>query len=295
MNSFQLDCFLCVSSHLNFARAAEEMNLTQPAISHQIKSLEEELGVKLFHRTTRSVSLTHEGEIFLQEASKLVIQLKSLRSKFRAPQKREILPFEIGCSSEALMWLLPDVLYRLASEVPNLHPILRNLPAPQIEKRMGEGQADAALGLKEPMTKEADLSYTELVRTPLVCICDATHPLGELEQVGLTALKEHCLVFYRPTFCSSQIARLQIELSEGKRADEIFFCDDITSAVTLVGAGFGVSVIPKIFLPYGHSPLRILPLSDREPLSFGVYLKKDASPLHKRFAALLKQTLISLP
>ena len=56
MNTIQLECFLAVGRHLNFSKAAEEIKITQPAVSHQIRSLEEELGVKLFLRTSKSVS-----------------------------------------------------------------------------------------------------------------------------------------------------------------------------------------------------------------------------------------------
>ena len=59
MNTFQLSCFLAVAETLSFARAAEQLNITQPAVTHQIHSLETELNVKLFVRTTRTVNLTH--------------------------------------------------------------------------------------------------------------------------------------------------------------------------------------------------------------------------------------------
>lgn len=65
MNTFQLSCFLQVAETLNFARAAEILHVTQPAVTQQIRSLEKELGVPLFHRTTRSVKLTQAGAAFL--------------------------------------------------------------------------------------------------------------------------------------------------------------------------------------------------------------------------------------
>ncbi len=68
MNTTQLRCFLSVAEYLSFARAAEQLNMTQPAISHQISSLEKELDVQLFVRTTRSVTLTEEGSIFINDA-----------------------------------------------------------------------------------------------------------------------------------------------------------------------------------------------------------------------------------
>ena len=68
MNTTQLECFLAVAQNLNFSKAAESVALTQPAVSHQIRSLEEELNVKLFRRNTRLVELTYFGNLFLNDA-----------------------------------------------------------------------------------------------------------------------------------------------------------------------------------------------------------------------------------
>lgn len=65
MTTMQLECFLAVTETLNFAKAASQLNVTQPAVTQQIRTLEEELNIKLFKRTTRMVQLTPEGQIFL--------------------------------------------------------------------------------------------------------------------------------------------------------------------------------------------------------------------------------------
>lgn len=80
MNTFQLECFFCVASTLNFARAAEKLNVTQPAVKHQIRSLENELNVTLFNRSVRNVSLTPEGELLLPEVKDLLIHFNSLQN-----------------------------------------------------------------------------------------------------------------------------------------------------------------------------------------------------------------------
>ena len=72
VNTFQLTCFLAVADTLNFARAAELLHVTQPAVTAQIHSLEKEMNVKLFKRTTRSVKMTEEGLIFLDDAKRIV-------------------------------------------------------------------------------------------------------------------------------------------------------------------------------------------------------------------------------
>lgn len=86
MNTFQLTCFLTVAETLSFARAAELLHVTQPAVTHQIKVLEQELGVQLFFRSTRSVLLTTEGKLFLGDAKSIVAMEKLAKSRFERPQ-----------------------------------------------------------------------------------------------------------------------------------------------------------------------------------------------------------------
>ena len=81
MNTIQLECFLSVAEHLNFSRASEELKITQPAVSHQIRSLEEELDVRLFRRTSKSVSLTQEGMLFLPDAQLILKTALSARER----------------------------------------------------------------------------------------------------------------------------------------------------------------------------------------------------------------------
>ena len=90
MNTFQLSCFLAVAEHLNFARAAEQLHVTHPAVSQQIQTLEKELNVQLFQRTTRSVKLTEEGKTFLHDARQIVEISERAKKRFDSAMPREI-------------------------------------------------------------------------------------------------------------------------------------------------------------------------------------------------------------
>ncbi len=89
MNTVQLECFISVAEHLSFSKASKVLKITQPAVSHQIQTLEEELGVKLFHRTSKSVALTEEGLLFLTDAQ-LILRTRPFRQ--RAPSHAGALP-----------------------------------------------------------------------------------------------------------------------------------------------------------------------------------------------------------
>ena len=90
MNVFQMECFLAVAENLNFARAAEQLHVTQPAVTQQIHALERELNVKLFTRTTRTVKLTEQGRTFINDAQQMVAISERAKKRFETFSDDEI-------------------------------------------------------------------------------------------------------------------------------------------------------------------------------------------------------------
>lgn len=95
MNIFQLTCFLTVAETLNFARTAERLHVTQPAVTQQIHSLEKELNTVLFRRTTRSVKITPEGLSFLDDARQMVLLADRAKRRFEEPQSKRFQVFSL--------------------------------------------------------------------------------------------------------------------------------------------------------------------------------------------------------
>ena len=124
MNTTQLECFLAVADCLNFSKAAEHLRLTQPAVSHQIKTLEDELEVELFKRSSKSVRLTQEGHMFLQYAGD-ILKLHGL-SKAQVKQcSRERPSFlSIGCRGVGDLKLMTPALDMLRREGKRVLPLL---------------------------------------------------------------------------------------------------------------------------------------------------------------------------
>ena len=90
MNTFQLECFLAVAENLSFARAAQQLHITQPAVTQQIKALEKELNAKLFARSTRSVKLTREGAVFLYDSRHILSIARRMTDRFAAAESDAI-------------------------------------------------------------------------------------------------------------------------------------------------------------------------------------------------------------
>ena len=164
MNTIQLECFIAVAQHLNFSRASESLKITQPAVSHQIQTLEEELGVKLFRRTSKSVSLTSEGIQFLPDAELILRTAHSARE--RLGRHEHFIPFEIGCHNHLEQKLLPPVFHSLAKEFPLLRPSVRLVPFPSLLGLVENQQIHAAFGIKEEQNKSS-LFFRELYSAPV--------------------------------------------------------------------------------------------------------------------------------
>ena len=118
MNTVQLECFVAVAEYLNFSKASRSLKITQPAVSHQIQALEEELETKLFNRTSKNVTLTQEGILFLTDA-KLILKT-AFSAKERLGSHEHFIPLELGCHNYMELNLFPPILEKLSAEFPQI-------------------------------------------------------------------------------------------------------------------------------------------------------------------------------
>lgn len=121
MNSFQLTCFLTVAETLSFARSAERLSVTQPAVTHQIRSLETELGVTLFNRNTHSVELTKAGYMLIDDARTMVNTSLRIQKRFENMQEQEFPELRIGCHSDGYLLNLSEILREFSKVYPDVH------------------------------------------------------------------------------------------------------------------------------------------------------------------------------
>lgn len=287
MNTVQLECFVSVAEHLNFSKASKVLKITQPAVSHQIQTLEEELEVKLFHRTSKSVSLTQEGILFLADAQ--LILKTALSAKERLGMREHFIPFELGCHNHMELNLLPPILKQLMQEFPLLRPSIRLVPFPSLISLVENSQVQAALGIKEE-SKKSILFFKELCVVPVACVCSPEHPLAQHQTLTKDQLKGNFIA------CSPrQISNAVFSAQSGVLADlppeQRFFTENIESALALAKAGIGYTLYPDI--PQAREAgLCYLPVHDLPGISFGVYYPYGQNhPVLKRFLTLISRSL----
>ena len=292
MNTDQLKSFIQVAENLNFARAAEILKITQSAVSRQIHSLENELGTKLLHRTTRTVILTPAGISFLEDAKNVMGRLKVAEQKIQRHQSTTIQVLTIGCQNEANLDLLCKVLKSCKQQIPELYPFLKVIPHRSILNLFYQDELDLLFGFQEDIPIKNDTIYIELFQIPLCCIVPASHPWAERPELAKEELYLENIVVCNSYAIPARVAEMQNQISQHILPESTYMCENLQVLLTLVRAGYGCSVLP--LMNFVNADIRGIPLKDSEPLSYGIFFKKSShSPLLKKFISIVTNTSYS--
>ena len=237
----QLRYFDALARHCHFGRAAEACAISQPALSMQIKEMEEVLGGVLLERGTRQVGLTSFGEEAAQRVRNILRSVDELGDFARASQDRLVGRLRIGMIPTVAPYLLPAVIGNLTRTHPELDLHVRETLTPKLIQELAEGRLDAAivaLPVSEPSLAEVALFAENflLVRpgedegTPV--------PSGEaLREMRLLLLEEgHCFRDQALAFCKMRSSPLR----------EVLDASSLSTLVQMVSAGIGVTLIPEI-------------------------------------------------
>lgn len=240
----QLRYFEAVARLGHFGRAADDCAISQPALSMQIKELEESLGTALFERGGRQVRLTSFGEMFATRAHDILRRVEELGDLARAAGDRFSGRLRLGIIPTVAPYLLPTLIGRLGSAFPDLDLQLRETVTPKLLAEIAEGRIDAAiiaLPVSEPSLQEVSL-FTEsfvLVRPEAEAALPVPAP-EHLREMRLLLLEEgHCFREQAISFC---------ELGT-RQPREILDGSSLSTLVQMVGAGIGVTLIPEMAVP----------------------------------------------
>lgn len=262
--------------HSHFGRAAEACSISQPALSMQIKELEETLGLALFERSARQVRLTGFGSEFALRAREILRSIDALGELAQAWQDRLVGPLRIGVIPTVAPYLLPTIVGNLARLHEGLDIHVRETLTPRLIQELIEGRLDTAivaLPVSEPSFTEVAL-FTEsfvLVRPSE----DAGKPVPDrdsLREMRLLLLEEgHCFRDQALAFCNLSSVRTR-ELLDGS---------SLSTLVQMVGAGIGVTLIPEmaVAMETRSAPVSITRFADPQPSRTIGMIWRKTSPL----------------
>jgi LysR family hydrogen peroxide-inducible transcriptional activator len=237
----QLRYLEALAQHGHFGRAAEACAISQPALSMQIRELEEELGAALFERGPRQVRLTGFGEEFALRARGILRSVDELGDLARASQDRLVGRLRIGVIPTIAPYLLPTIIGNLTRVYAGLDIHIRETVTPKLIQELTEGRLDTAivaLPVSEPSFAEVALFNEDfvLVRPGE----DAGKPVPNVEMLSemrLLLLEEgHCFRDQALSFCNRHAALPR----------ELLDCSSLSTLVQMVSAGIGVTLIPEM-------------------------------------------------
>lgn len=288
MNTIQLRCFLSVAEYLSFARASEQLNMTQPAISHQIASLEKELDTKLFIRTTRTVILTQEGAVFYDDAKKLIQIMYTAKNRVKNLNEQTSQIFNIGIHTYPELKMVSQILTALSPDFPLMRPNIKMLPSKSLRNLLDTKDIHAMLSYRiETSIKEPGV-YEELCQCSLSCVAPSSHAFSQKNCISLADLNTEHLILYETHKNPPAISHLQTYFVETHAPHKLTYTDNPSCALALVSAGFGITVIPDL-PPLRNPMLSYIPIQNSALLSYGIYYHSlKEQPILKHFIEQMK-------
>lgn len=258
-----------------FSAAAEACSVTQPALSMQIKEMEEGAGAALLERGPRGVRLTAFGEMVHLRAKAMLAILDDLDDLARTLGGKPAGKLRLGVIPTIAPYLLPAVITRLAQDFPGLHPILRESMTSRLIEELNDGRIDAAilaLPVSEPTLTEVSLfnEHFVLIRPAE----DAAKPVpnrDKLREMRLLLLEEgHCFRNQALSFCDMPSTQPR-EMLDGS---------SLSTLVQMVGVGIGVTLIPEmaVAIETRSAAVSVARFRDPQPLrSIGMVWRKSSA------------------
>ncbi len=241
MNFYQLVYFSKVAETKSVSRAAEELSVTQPAVSKQIKALEEELGGRLFDRLGKKVHLTRTGEVLYGHALKILRSVEEAKASVKGLSGECSGELVIGTSDHISLHRLPDVLKSYIAAYPMVDLKLRCHRSETILEMVGKNLVD--LGVITLPQVAGNLVSKVIWRDPMSLVFPRGHPLASLRNIRLGDVAKYGLILPEP----GTTTRKTIDDAFSKRklvpdvAMEVAYIETIKG---LVKAGLGISILP---------------------------------------------------
>lgn len=270
----QLKAFLALARSLNYANAAEELCLSQSALSISIKTLEEELGGKLFKRNTRRVEITAEGLSLIPYAKKLLANWEEMEKDVKQRFKLNRGTLNIASMPFATHAVLPEVIHKFSQRHPNISFSIHDVPNEKIIEKVQEGIFEIGICFQPQFCDQ--LTFQPLLQEDVIAVVPKSHYLANRQQITWHELCSSPFI----TLQNPSIIRHVIEkkcLENNVVLNLKVECHQISSLSHFVAYGMGVSAIPRQFQKYiDLEQLAVIEISDLNvQLQLGIIYKKD--------------------
>jgi DNA-binding transcriptional LysR family regulator len=240
----QIRSFLSVAETLHFGRTAELIHLSQPALSLQIRALEEEIGVRLFERNRRKTTLTAAGLAFRDDATAAVSQLDQAIRRARLAANGKLGLLRVGFISTAGNEIVPNIVRQFRDSSPEVELSLRNILTTDQIQMLGDGSLDIGF-LRLPIGEHPELEVVAVHREPFVVVTPLSHKLAKRKRVGLHELSGQDFVMYERSYAPGFHDLIFGMLRDaGVIPNVCQTAGQMPTLISLVDSGIGISILP---------------------------------------------------
>ena len=289
--ALDLRAFVAVVDLEGFHRAAEALNLSQPALSRRIQRLEAAVGAALLERTTRRVALTNVGREFLPLVRRMLDEFDTSLFAMRDVGRQRRGLISLACVPTAAFYFLPSVIARFNEQYPNIRFRILDLSANEGLESVARGEVEFGINLLG--ATDPELIFEPLIDDPFVLACRRDHPLAQRDVLAWSDLEGQPLVAVSRTsgnriILDAALVRAGVSLSWSYEVTHL------STSLGLVEAGLGISVLPKLATPQGDHPIIVTrPIRNPEvSRTIGVVRRRGGrlAPAAERFLEMLLGT-----
>jgi DNA-binding transcriptional LysR family regulator len=283
-----LRAFAVVAEELHFARAAARLHLSQPALSHTVRQLEEALGLRLLSRTTRAASLTPEGEIFLAEARAVLDRFDAALRQAERMASGLVGRLRVGYLIGTALDHMPSILRAFADAYPNVTVDVREFDFASPAAGLDTGETDVAI-LRPPVELDPSALVYRLLREARVACVSDVHPLAGRERVTVAELLGEPIIAAPGTGTWRDYWLLN-DHREGRPPPVVGEAATFEAELQAVASGRGISITPQTAARYYARPGLAFPLiEDAPPCDVAVALPSTPIAPARRFAELARR------
>jgi DNA-binding transcriptional LysR family regulator len=281
----QIRSFLSIAETLHFGRTAELIHLSQPALSLQIRALEEEVGVRLFERNRRKTTLTAAGVAFRDDAAAALSQLDEAIRMARLAARGKLGILRIGFISTVGSEIVPTIVRQFRELNPEVEFSLRAITTADQVPMLETGSLDIGF-LRLPIGGHPTLDVATVHREPFVLVVPASHNLAKRKRVRLREVASHEFVMYERTYAPGFHDLILGLLREAGIVPNVSqTAAEISTLISLVAAQMGVAILPASAVKHSVASVIACDIVDKIPVSeIGIaFSKRDRAAVVNNF------------
>lgn len=262
MNLRDLQYLIAVADMRNFNRAAEKCHVSQPALSNQIRKLEETLGITLFERNNKRVMITESGELIVALARNILNDVDAMQEIARSAQDPLTGKFRLGAFPTLSPYLFPELVPKIMQDMPQLKLVLMEEKTHVLLERLKRGELDAAL-LALPVNDD-QLEVKPLFEDEFLLAVAPQHPLAKWKTVKQEDLHHNKLLLLEEGHCLRDQALSICQLT-GIEEEQDFRATSLETLRQMVKAGTGITLMPRIAIHPQENSIRYIPFTATAP------------------------------